>query len=70
MQKKTHQSARATWPRWGFPLKPQKAPFRGSAHQEYCPLWGGVGLAWPCPGLDTRTVLLPLFRAHLYHYYT
>ena len=47
---------------------PQKGAFEGSAHQEYCPLWGGVGLA--CPRPDTHTILLPLCKARLYHYYT
>ena len=51
-------------------ITPQKGAFEGSAHQEYCSLWGGVGLAWPCPGPDTCMVLLPLCRARLYHYYT
>ena len=49
---------------------PINGAFEDNAHQEYCPLWGEVELAWPCPGPDTRTVLLPLCRACLYHYYT
>ena len=49
---------------------PQKGTFEGSAHQEYCLLWGGVGLTWPCPRPNTHMILLPLCRARLPTIYT